>query len=55
MKITEAKRLLLYTTLNINEIAFKLGFEDNSYFAKIFRQKTSFSPTAFQKKYLKKS
>ena len=55
MKITEAKRLLLYTSLNINEIAFKLGFEDNSYFAKIFRQKTSFSPTAFQKKYLKKS
>ena len=31
MKITEAKRLLLYTSLNINEIAFKLGFEDNSY------------------------
>ncbi|MDR0866296.1 MAG: helix-turn-helix transcriptional regulator [Candidatus Symbiothrix sp.] len=53
LKITEAKRLLLYSTLNVNEIAFQLGFEDASYFARIFRKKTRVSPTRFQEKYRK--
>jgi AraC-like DNA-binding protein len=53
LKITEAKRLLLYSGLNINEISLQLGFEDASYFARIFRKKVCFSPTRFQKKYRK--
>lgn len=53
LKITEAKRLLLYSSLNTSEIAFKLGFEDNSYFSRIFKKKTDYSPAEFQKKYLK--
>lgn len=51
-QLTEAKRLLLYTTLTINEIAYRLGFEDSSYFTRIFREKTSLTPSAFQEKYL---
>ncbi|MDR7210291.1 AraC family transcriptional regulator [Flavobacterium piscis] len=54
IKITEAKRLMLYSSLNTSEIAFKLGFEDNSYFSRIFKKKTAYSPAEFQKKYLKK-
>jgi AraC-like DNA-binding protein len=53
LKITEAKRLLLYSKLNVNEISFQLGFEDASYFARIFRKKTRLSPTRFQEKYRK--
>ena len=53
IKITEAKRLMLYTSLNTGEIAFKLGFEDNSYFSRIFKNKTNYSPAEFRKKYLK--
>jgi AraC-like DNA-binding protein len=53
LKMTEAKRLLLYSKLNINEISFQLGFEDASYFARIFRKKTQLSPTLFQEKYRK--
>jgi len=53
LKITEAKRLLIYSSYNINEIAFHLGFEDPSYFSRIFRKKTGCSPTAFLKKYRK--
>ena len=53
LKITEAKRLLLYSSLNTSEIAFKLGFEDNSYFSRIFKKKTNTSPVNFRKKYLK--
>ncbi|GHS97911.1 hypothetical protein FACS189421_05570 [Bacteroidia bacterium] len=53
LKMTEAKRLLLYSKLNINEISFQLGFEDASYFARIFRKKTQLSPSLFQEKYRK--
>ncbi|ASE61014.1 helix-turn-helix domain-containing protein [Chryseobacterium indologenes] len=53
VKITEAKRLLLYSSLNSSEIAFKLGFEDNSYFSRIFKKKTDFSPAEFREKYHK--
>lgn len=53
LKITEAKRLLIFSTRNINEIAFQLGFEDSSYFARIFKKKTELSPTDFLRKYRK--
>lgn len=52
-KITESKRQLIYSEHNINEIAYGLGFEDASYFARIFRKKTTFSPSDFLKKYRK--
>ncbi len=55
LKITEAKRQLIYSNFNINEIAFNLGFEDPSYFTRLFRKKTNLSPTAFLKKYRKKT
>lgn len=54
LKVTEAKRLLLYSSLNISEIAFNLGFEDSSYFSRIFKKKTGFTPNSFQEKYLNK-
>lgn len=53
LKVTEAKRLLIYTSNNINEIAFSLGFEDSSYFSRIFRKRTSLSPSDFLQKYRK--
>lgn len=53
LKITEAKRLIIYTTDNMNEISFSLGFEDSSYFSRIFKKKTAFSPSDFLKKYRK--
>lgn len=53
LKITEAKRLLLFGTSNVNGIAFQLGFGDSSYFSRIFKKKTSLSPTDFLEKYRK--
>ena len=47
-KITEAKRLLYFTDLSIKEIAFQLGFEDSSYFSRIFKLKTNLSPSDFK-------
>lgn len=47
-KVTEAKRLLYFSNLSVKEIAFRLGFEDSSYFSRIFKQKTNLSPTEFK-------
>jgi AraC family transcriptional regulator, transcriptional activator of pobA len=46
-KLTEAKRLLLYSDMNVAGVAYHLGFEDNSYFTKFFKQKTGYTPTRF--------
>lgn len=55
LKITEAKRQLIYSQFNINEIAFSLGFDDPSYFTRLFRKKTNLSPSVFLKKYRKEA
>jgi len=36
MRINEAKKLLLTTTLSISEVAYQVGFSDPSYFSKTF-------------------
>ena len=47
--VLEAKRLLTNQQLNINEIAFALNFNDNSYFTKFFKKTEGITPEAFRK------
>jgi len=47
--ILEAKRLLLFSDLSNKEVAFKLNYEDPSYFTRIFKKKTGFTPSGFRK------
>ncbi len=42
--VLEAKRMLRFTTLQISEIAFRLGFDDASYFVKYFKRQVGISP-----------
>ncbi|HWI86453.1 MAG TPA: AraC family transcriptional regulator [Sphingomonas sp.] len=42
--IMEAKRLLLYTALDIGEVAFTLGIDDPAHFGRSFRKVTGHSP-----------
>ncbi|MCC8173308.1 MAG: AraC family transcriptional regulator [Odoribacter sp.] len=45
----EAKCLLSHSGLNINQIAYQLGFQDPSYFVKFFKKQTHLSPNQFRK------
>jgi AraC-like DNA-binding protein len=46
--ILEAKRHLLATSDQVNQIAWHLGYEDPSYFIRFFRKHTGISPEAFR-------
>ena len=48
--ILEAKRLLRYSTTRTKQIAFYLGFKDDSYFIKLFKRNVGMSPVEFREK-----
>jgi AraC family transcriptional activator of pobA len=47
--VLEAKRLLVNLGLSVSEIAYKLNFNDNSYFTKFFKKEVGMSPEVFRK------
>lgn len=46
--LLEAKRLLVYSSFTVSEIAYQLQFQDPSYFGRFFRQRTGESPGTFR-------
>jgi AraC-like DNA-binding protein len=46
--ITEAKYLLLSTSLSIKQIAYELGFEDPNYFVTFFKKQQQKTPTQYR-------
>lgn len=44
----EAKRQLIYTTLNVSQVAYNLGFNDPAYFTRFFSKNTGQSPKQFR-------
>ncbi|MES2591234.1 MAG: AraC family transcriptional regulator [Bacteroidota bacterium] len=50
--ISEAKRLLAYSSLTVNEISYQLNFNDNSYFNRFFKKAVSLTPEQFRKQLL---
>jgi len=50
--VLEAKRMLIYTGKSFSEIAMMLGYDDYSYFSKVFKKRTGISPKEFLKKYV---
>ncbi|HBY54045.1 MAG TPA: hypothetical protein DEH15_16565 [Marinilabiliales bacterium] len=51
LRINESKRLLLETEHNIGEIAFKVGFNNQSHFNRVFKSEVQISPTEYRDKY----
>lgn len=48
--ISEAKTLLRLTRVNINELAYRLGFESPSYFIKCFKKSEGITPLEYHKR-----
>ncbi len=51
LTIHEAKRLLAYTKLDVASIGYRIGFEDPSYFSRVFTRITGMSPRSFRLQY----
>lgn len=47
-KIEEAKWLLMSTSLSLSQISHQIGLSDGSYFSKLFKALTGFSPMAYR-------
>ena len=50
LRIDEAKELLIYSQMSIQEIAEQVGFPDASYFSRIFRKYTRSTPSEYRKR-----
>ena len=46
--VLEAKTLLKYSDLSIQEIAYRLNFSTQSFFGKYFKHQTGMSPTEYK-------
>ncbi|MGY0407751.1 MAG: helix-turn-helix domain-containing protein, partial [Polaribacter sp.] len=49
-KILEARRLFYYTDIQIQEIAYKIGYNDIQAFSRFFKKKQGISPSKYRKK-----
>lgn len=47
-KLIEARTLLLNTGKSVSEIGYELGYNEKSYFTRVFRKKTGVTPTEFR-------
>lgn len=48
-KLTEAKNLLITTSLTVAEIGYALGFNEKTYFTHAFKKKSGVTPTEYRK------
>lgn len=46
--VLEAKRMVRHTSMMIKEIAYELGYDDPSYFVKLFKRQTGYLPSDFR-------
>jgi len=46
--ILEAKRMLYYTTLDVKQIAYALGYEDHAYFSRFFKKHVGLTALTFR-------
>ncbi|TKC63589.1 helix-turn-helix domain-containing protein [Pedobacter hiemivivus] len=49
--ILEAKRCILATSIQINQTAYRLGYEDVSYFIRFFKKHTGHTPDSFRQNF----
>ena len=48
-KLIEARQLLLNSDKTVSEVGYELGYNEKSYFSRVFHKKTGTTPTMFRK------
>ena len=51
VRVEAAKKLLISTEMNMDEIAEQTGFESSKYFCRVFRNMTGQAPSLFRRAY----
>ena len=51
VRIEEAKKLLEFDTANVDDIVHMAGYEDPTYFRRLFKRKTGMTPASYRKKF----
>jgi two-component system response regulator YesN len=54
IRISHAKRLLIASKHSISEISENIGYTDQSYFGKVFKKSTGYTPLEYRKKHQKR-
>jgi len=49
LRIQEACRLLEHTNMKINQVSYKVGFDDSLYFSRVFSKIMAMSPKEYKK------
>ena len=50
-QVQEARRLLIFTAASINEIGYRLGFNDPAYFSRFFTRETGTTPGRYRRRH----
>lgn len=54
VRIEAAEKLLKNKRLNVNQVAYAVGYQDPNYFSKVFKKATRFSPLGYRRNLLEK-
>ena len=52
LRVEDAKRRLERTNLSVDEISWRVGYEDAAFFRRLFKKTTGLSPGAYRKRFL---
>lgn len=54
IRLQEAAKLLKNPRLNVDQVAFAVGYHDRGYFAKVFKKTYKIPPTEFREEFFKR-
>ena len=49
-KLIEARKMLIYSDKSVSEIGFEIGYNEKSYFTRVFRSRLGMTPSSYRDK-----